>query len=42
MAASLSTETQRWGEFRAQLKDEDPMHLVLHAIALGWAAKWRC
>jgi hypothetical protein len=41
MAASLSAQTQCWNEFRAQLKDEDPMCLVLHAIALGWAAKWR-
>jgi adenosylcobinamide amidohydrolase len=41
MAASLSAQTQCWNEFRAQLTDEDPMHLVLRAIALGWAAKWR-
>lgn len=41
MAASLSAQTHRQDEFREQLKDEDPMHLVLHAIAVGWAAKWR-
>ena len=41
MAASLSAEAGRYDEFRAQLTDEDPMRLVLHGIALGWAAKWR-
>jgi adenosylcobinamide amidohydrolase len=40
MASSLSAQTHCWDEFRAQLTDEDPMHLVLHAIALGWTAKW--
>ena len=28
-------------EFRARLNDDDPMRLVLHALALGWSAKWR-
>ena len=41
MAASLSALPHRWNEFRGQLCDEDPMRLVLHAIAIGWAAKWR-
>ncbi len=41
MAASLSALPHRWDEFRGQLCDEDPMRLVLHAIAIGWAAKWR-
>jgi hypothetical protein len=41
MSASLSARPHLWEEFRAQLTDTDPMRLVLHAIALGWAAKWR-
>ena len=41
MAASLSALPHRWNEFRGQLCDEDPMRLVLRAIAIGWAAKWR-
>ncbi len=41
MASSLSALPHRWDEFRGQLCDEDPMRLVLHAIAIGWAAKWR-
>jgi hypothetical protein len=40
MAASLAAQTYRWDEFRMQLNDEDPMRLVLRAIALGWTAKW--
>ena len=41
MSVSLSARPYLWEEFRAQLTDTDPMRLVLHAIALGWAAKWR-
>jgi adenosylcobinamide hydrolase len=41
IAASLSAKTHLWEEFRARLDDEDPMRLVLHALALGWSAKWR-
>jgi adenosylcobinamide amidohydrolase len=41
MAASLSAKPWLWEEFRAQLIDEDPMRMVLRAIAIGWSAKWR-
>jgi adenosylcobinamide amidohydrolase len=41
MSAGLSARPYLWEEFHAQLTDTDPMLLVLHAIALGWAAKWR-
>jgi hypothetical protein len=41
MASSLSAQTHCWDEFRTQLKDEDPVRLVLHAIAIGWTTKWR-
>jgi adenosylcobinamide amidohydrolase len=41
MAASLAAQPQRWNEFLAELHDDDPMRLVLRAIATGWAAKWR-
>jgi adenosylcobinamide hydrolase len=41
IAASLSAKTHLWEEFRAQLNEEDPMRLVLKALALGWSAKWR-
>jgi adenosylcobinamide amidohydrolase len=41
MAVSLSAKAYLWDEFRAQLSDEDPVRLALHAIALGWSAKWR-
>jgi hypothetical protein len=41
MAASVAAQSDLWTEFRAQLTDEDPIRLVLRAIALGWSAKWR-
>lgn len=41
MAASLSTKPHLWDEFRSQLTEDDPMRLVLRALALGWQAKWR-
>jgi adenosylcobinamide amidohydrolase len=41
ISVSLSARPYLWEEFRAQLTDTDPVRLVLHAIALGWAAKWR-
>jgi len=44
MAASLSTQPERWPEFRARLHDlgaTDARTLSLAAIAFGWAAKWR-
>jgi hypothetical protein len=41
MAASLSAKPHLWEMFRSQLTGSDPVRLVLQAIALGWAAKWR-
>jgi hypothetical protein len=41
MAASLSAKPHLWEEFRSQLDEEDPVRLVLRAIALGWSAKWQ-
>jgi len=41
VAVSLSGKTHLWESFRAKLNDDDPVRLVLHALALGWAAKWR-
>ena len=46
IAVSLSAKTHLWEQFRAQLAElhsghEDPMHLVLASLALGWSAKWR-
>ena len=41
MAVSLSAKPYLWDSFRAQIGGADPLHFVLQAIALGWAAKWR-
>jgi hypothetical protein len=41
MAASLAAQPHRWDEFRAQLTDDEPMSMVVRALAIGWAAKWR-
>ena len=41
IAASLSAKPHFWEQFRAQLVEEDPISLVLQALALGWSAKWR-
>jgi Adenosylcobinamide amidohydrolase len=41
IAASLSAKVYLWEEFRAQLNDDDPVRLMLRALALGWSAKWR-
>jgi adenosylcobinamide amidohydrolase len=41
MAASVSAKAHLWEEFHAQLAEEEPIRLVLRAIALGWSAKWR-
>jgi adenosylcobinamide amidohydrolase len=41
MAASLSAKPYLWDSFRARIGGSDPVQLVLQAIALGWAAKWR-
>jgi adenosylcobinamide hydrolase len=41
IAASLSAKPHLWEQFRAQLNDEEPVKLVLRALALGWSAKWQ-
>jgi adenosylcobinamide hydrolase len=41
LAASLAAKSYLWDRFRAQLNDEDPMRLVVRAVALGWSAKWQ-
>jgi adenosylcobinamide hydrolase len=41
IAASLSAKASRWEQFRAQLIDDDPVRLLLRALALGWSAKWQ-
>lgn len=41
IAASLSAKSHLWESFRQQLVDEQPLQLVLRALALGWAAKWK-
>lgn len=41
MAVSLSAKPRLWDSFRARIDGADSMHMVLQAIALGWAAKWR-
>jgi adenosylcobinamide amidohydrolase len=41
MAVSLSAKPYLWDSFRAGIGGTDPLHFVLQAIALGWAAKWR-
>jgi adenosylcobinamide hydrolase len=40
VAASLSAKAYLWERFRSQLTDDDPMRMLLHALALGWSAKW--
>jgi adenosylcobinamide amidohydrolase len=43
LAVSLAGQPDRWPEFRLRLhetSDEDPVRLVLRAIALGWSEKW--
>lgn len=44
LAANLAAQVHRWPEFRATLRphaDGDVKTLVLRALALGWAEKWR-
>jgi hypothetical protein len=41
IAANLSAKTHLWEQFRTQLTDDDPMRLVLRALATGWSAKWQ-
>ena len=44
LAANLAAQVHRWPEFRAALRphaDGDVKTLVLKALALGWAEKWR-
>lgn len=44
LAANLAAQVHRWAEFRATLRphaDGDVKTLVLRALALGWAEKWR-
>ena len=41
ISVSLSAKTHLWESFRERLNDDDPVRLILHALALGWTAKWR-
>jgi adenosylcobinamide amidohydrolase len=44
LAVSLAAQPHRWPEFRAHLHGHpgnEPLSLVLAAIALGWREKWR-
>ena len=42
LACSLAAQPEKWPTFRAELgpAPDDPVELVLRAIALGWNAKW--
>ena len=42
LACSLAARPEKWPAFRAELGPalDDPVELVLRAIALGWNAKW--
>jgi hypothetical protein len=44
LAANLAARPECWPDVLARLTDADPerpARLVLRAIALGWAAKWK-
>lgn len=44
IAANLSARRDCWPEFYSQLVEvdlENPKHIILKAIALGWSTKWR-
>ena len=44
LAANLAAQVHRWPEFRAQLRPHangEVKTLIFHALALGWAEKWR-
>lgn len=42
IAASLSTQIERWSHFfrKVQVDDNQPLNAVYDAIGLGWMAKW--
>ena len=42
LACALAARPFDWPEFRAQLAQapDDPVELVLRALAAGWSAKW--
>lgn len=43
LAVAIAAQSHRWNEFRATLPEPDPeqpMPIVLAAIAQGWTAKW--
>jgi hypothetical protein len=43
LAASLAAKPDRWPQFRAALHAapvDEPIDLIVHAIALGWSEKW--
>ena len=42
LAAALAARPESWPAFRAELAaaSDEPIELVLRAIALGWSAKW--
>ena len=44
LAANLAARPDRWAEFLTRLRpvaDENPVRLILAALALGWSEKWR-
>jgi len=44
LAASLAAKPDRWPHFRAVLHGiavDEPVDLIIHAIALGWSEKWK-
>ena len=42
LACALAARPPEWPAFRAALlaAPDDPVELVLHAVAAGWSAKW--
>ena len=41
LASSLAAKPGEWERFRGELVETKPVKLVLRAVALGWASKWR-
>ena len=41
LAVSLAAKPWEWERFRGLLIETEPVKLVLSAVALGWASKWR-
>jgi hypothetical protein len=43
LAASLAAKADRWPDYRRRLHElhDEPIDLVIAAIALGWSEKWR-